>query len=768
MDELISCASWPDVRKHGDLKSKPKRTKGSVLSSDDIARVARKSKLGIADDDAANERSLRKHLTEVREMRESRRRCLAAVKASYRNQFRQGLLSRQALHFLENLTEKMIDNDCQMNEWESIAEQHLFSRVKRRSTKCLRIVFKRWDFELLQFGYDVVCGFYHARHEALHSIEVILGADSAAFHHLRSIISDDQEIAKRTILEVQRYLPEIAANIATLRAARSMLNVQRFTASQLYEEGFLDKLEHTRILHMIEQKMHHIQVNPPEIDMPSKHDLIKEISWLSGAPQDMVKEISDLAVEHMVDEGEMIIKQGEMSNNMFLIARGTCTVVDENNGGEMEVLSEIGVGSLIGDISWLNNQPRSATVMAASRGLVYSLNGKEMKSILNRETLMYSTNHSERRSLGKTFRISLRSGRDLEKESGSVFDKQKNDLAEKRNKAKKIKAKKINSTIKKKLWQSAGLKLSENLLRYEEPYNTWEKPELRRWLMQWILFIPDETSSRAEIVRPCILVDGKVQLPWQETCGEEYESPKYLKPGDGQPMKLLLLKGAKIFCPPGAIKKSQATEKMERRTSIDGALFQKAGWKLIKQKMVDEKKGGWGKLAIDLKGAVAKEKEAKDAAKAKVITLEKRGNSNYLSEGFHQRIAGDNNHPQSPTTSPNPTKFKKEKTFKSAAINPIAGGSSGNALIPLESEDGAEAMRPPSASLTPKSKLEQPDLHRPGRRIMKELSFKQKVSADGSSLDSLVTSDNVKSKVGAITKAVMALKRPGTVPEESE
>ena len=146
LDELISCASWPDVRKFGTVEQKNKRVKDDA---DEMNKAISGQKSGL-DNAQDDERSFRKHLTELRELRESRRRCLAAVKASYRNQFRHGMLSRRALHFLENLTEKMLDNNCELNEWNEISAGHLFSKIRRRKTPVMRYLFKSKDFSNLQ------------------------------------------------------------------------------------------------------------------------------------------------------------------------------------------------------------------------------------------------------------------------------------------------------------------------------------------------------------------------------------------------------------------------------------------------------------------------------------------------------------------------------------------------------------------------------------------------------------------------------------------
>jgi hypothetical protein len=135
--------------------------------------------------------------------------------------------------------------------------------------------------------------------------------------------------------------------------------------------------------------------------------------------------------------------------------------------------------------------------------------------------------------------------------------------------------------------------------RYQDPYMEWDRAELRRWLVQWKLFYPQKYMG-IEVVRPCILLDGSCQQPWQEQTGEHTEAPHYLTPKKGQPIKLVFSDTAKVFCPPGALR----TNKKNKVTTKNKNLFQATGWNLIKNKMVDEKKKGWGKLALDLKGEI--------------------------------------------------------------------------------------------------------------------------------------------------------------------
>lgn len=65
--------------------------------------------------------------------------------------------------------------------------------------------------------------------------------------------------------------------------------------------------------------------------------------------------------------GERIIRAGEMEKRMFIVLEGSViiTLLAENRQDKVEV-ARLGVNDFFGEISFFTNQPRSATVTADS------------------------------------------------------------------------------------------------------------------------------------------------------------------------------------------------------------------------------------------------------------------------------------------------------------------------------------------------------------------------------------------------------------------
>ena len=79
-------------------------------------------------------------------------------------------------------------------------------------------------------------------------------------------------------------------------------------------------------------------------------------------------------------DGETIIRQGDMGDTMYVVQEGQVEVVVEHGGQEV-LLGLRGAGQPIGEMEIIERQPRSATVRARGQARVLTL---DKKSFLRR------------------------------------------------------------------------------------------------------------------------------------------------------------------------------------------------------------------------------------------------------------------------------------------------------------------------------------------------------------------------------------------------
>jgi CRP-like cAMP-binding protein len=70
--------------------------------------------------------------------------------------------------------------------------------------------------------------------------------------------------------------------------------------------------------------------------------------------------------------GEVVIREGDVGDSMFIIASGVLEVLVGTDGGEV-VVGTLGEGEFFGELSLIDKEPRSATVRAREQSVLYAL-----------------------------------------------------------------------------------------------------------------------------------------------------------------------------------------------------------------------------------------------------------------------------------------------------------------------------------------------------------------------------------------------------------
>jgi len=86
--------------------------------------------------------------------------------------------------------------------------------------------------------------------------------------------------------------------------------------------------------------------------------------------------------------GEKLIGQGEVDYRMFFIVSGSLDVIDERLGNEV-VIASLTSGDVLGEMAFLNEAPRSATVKAQVNTIVKELSRDKIREISEKDPLLF-------------------------------------------------------------------------------------------------------------------------------------------------------------------------------------------------------------------------------------------------------------------------------------------------------------------------------------------------------------------------------------------
>jgi CRP/FNR family transcriptional regulator, cyclic AMP receptor protein len=78
-----------------------------------------------------------------------------------------------------------------------------------------------------------------------------------------------------------------------------------------------------------------------------------------------VEWMAQAGVQRPIRDGEVLIEEGQPVNSVIFLLQGEC-VVTERSAGE---IARLGVGEIVGEMSFLDSEPPSATVTASGNGL---------------------------------------------------------------------------------------------------------------------------------------------------------------------------------------------------------------------------------------------------------------------------------------------------------------------------------------------------------------------------------------------------------------
>jgi CRP/FNR family transcriptional regulator, cyclic AMP receptor protein len=87
--------------------------------------------------------------------------------------------------------------------------------------------------------------------------------------------------------------------------------------------------------------------------------------------------------------GAVIFSHGELGRTMYLLARGEVEVHGRSTAGRPVPLVRLGPGECFGEMALVELQPRSATVVATRKSLLYSLNNLDLYRLFQNDNYAY-------------------------------------------------------------------------------------------------------------------------------------------------------------------------------------------------------------------------------------------------------------------------------------------------------------------------------------------------------------------------------------------
>ena len=124
-------------------------------------------------------------------------------------------------------------------------------------------------------------------------------------------------------------------------------------------------------------------------------DVADLLAWLPSIPifggleERTLRRIIDMMGEHLFDKGQEVCKQGEAGRAMFIIRTGEVVVCREGDARKRMKLIRMGPGEFFGEMTLIDIQKRSATVVVEKPSQLFSLGNRELYRLFQEDVNGY-------------------------------------------------------------------------------------------------------------------------------------------------------------------------------------------------------------------------------------------------------------------------------------------------------------------------------------------------------------------------------------------
>ncbi|MBI3964585.1 MAG: cyclic nucleotide-binding domain-containing protein [Chloroflexi bacterium] len=115
---------------------------------------------------------------------------------------------------------------------------------------------------------------------------------------------------------------------------------------------------------------------------PDSESPLALLALFRDLDREFVRELTSLAEEQAYSEGDLLAVEGEPGDCLYLIASGHVEISVRDTNGEAIVLTYLGPGEYVGELSLLDGRPRSATVRVIDPCVCLRLGREEFQRAL--------------------------------------------------------------------------------------------------------------------------------------------------------------------------------------------------------------------------------------------------------------------------------------------------------------------------------------------------------------------------------------------------
>jgi len=123
---------------------------------------------------------------------------------------------------------------------------------------------------------------------------------------------------------------------------------------------------------------------PPKVEIEGKSvvQILEQIDLFSGLPSMHLKRVADIGQERPFKYGETMFEEGAAGDSFYLILEGSVRISRTVPGMGEEALAVLRAGNYFGEMSLIDDAPRSAAAIAHEACKLFVVGRKDLEELL--------------------------------------------------------------------------------------------------------------------------------------------------------------------------------------------------------------------------------------------------------------------------------------------------------------------------------------------------------------------------------------------------
>ena len=123
--------------------------------------------------------------------------------------------------------------------------------------------------------------------------------------------------------------------------------------------------------------------------------MLENVSLFSNIPLERLAQLQESCQLRKIPKNTILFMEGDQSGQLYIIESGLISVYTDGSDGKQLILNYLGPGDYFGELSLIDNKPRSASVMTIKDSQIYSVSRDAFNTFLKNNPDLYPVLMSE-------------------------------------------------------------------------------------------------------------------------------------------------------------------------------------------------------------------------------------------------------------------------------------------------------------------------------------------------------------------------------------